>query len=146
MRYFFFLSIITLATLSQAQIEMPSYTIRQDSATHITIFHIDNTELLTIKIDTDTSISPPIKPEIKMKSGIVDHKNLMGDIYARLYYSDSLLIAYITFDGSKMKRELYFNTDGNIFLEKRYLTGELIYTNNKLQFIHSKIKHDGSSK
>ena len=122
------------------QIEMPSYKVKQDSQTHITVTHVDNKELLRIKTSLDSSTVQMIKPEIIMKTGVVDHRGLTGDMYARLYYSDSLLIGYIEFDGSKMKRELYFNADGNIFLEKRYMPGGEIVTNNKIQLRLTKIK------
>jgi len=140
MRYLFFITTMMLYIPAWGQIEMPSYKIRQDSLTHITVTHIDNKELLRIRTSLDSSIVQMIKPEIIMKSGVVDHRGLTGDMYARLYYSDSLLIGYIEYDGKQMKRELYFNADGNIFLEKRYMPGGEVVTNNKIQPRLTKIK------
>ena len=125
---------------ARAQMEMPAYKIKQDSLDHITVTHIDNRELLRIKTSIDSDTLQLIKPEIKMKTGVVDHRGLTGDMYARLYYSDSLLIGYIEYDGKDIKRELYFNAEGNIFLEKRYRQGGEVVINNKIQLRPTKIK------
>jgi hypothetical protein len=140
MRYLFLITKMILCIHAWGQIEMPSYKVKQDSLTHITVTHIDNKELLRIKTSLDSGTMQMIKPEIIMKRGLVDHRGLTGDMYARLYYSDSLLIGYIEYDGKQMKRELYFNADGNVFLEKKYMPGGEIVMNNKIQPKLTKIK------
>jgi hypothetical protein len=112
---------------------MPKYSIRNDSATHITVIHIDNSELMRIKTDPDTSFTAIILPDVKIKNGIIDHKAMTGELYVREYYIDSLLMGYVEYDGTNMKREIYYNADGNIYLEKRYIKGNIDFTNNSIQ-------------
>jgi hypothetical protein len=132
----YFLIILMLPSiLSRAQMQMPAYTLRQDSLTHTTVIHIDGAQLRRIKMDADTGALLMIAPEIKIKNGIVDHKGLTGELYVRAHYFDSVLIGYVEYDGTNMKREIYYNPAGNVFLEKRYKGNDLIYTNDKVQVI-----------
>jgi hypothetical protein len=95
--------------------------------THITIFHSGNGNGERLKLSekySDTLFE--IMPEIKIKNGIVDHKSLTGEMYVREYYVDSVMIGYLEFHGQYIQRELYFNQNGYVFLEKLYDKGVLI--------------------
>ena len=132
-RLILFLIVLSDAVLAQSTI--PSYTIRRDSATHITVIHSGNEEKVKIFSLQDSDAIVLISPNIKIKNGVVEHRNLTGEIFVRAYYIDSTLIGYIEFDGRNMIRELYFNSNGDTFLEKKYKEQSLIYMNDKLRLL-----------
>jgi hypothetical protein len=143
-RIFFLIVVLSTCMEAAAQTPMPAYTIYQDSATHITVIHIDNSELRRIKTDTDTMPLSLISPDVKLKNGRVDHKAMTGELYVREVFVDSVLIGYIEYDGTNMKREVFYNSDGNIFLEKRYRDNNEVYLNDKVQVIKRK-ENDGTN-
>ena len=136
MRHIFAICIILFYTPVWAQIELPQYKVTQDSATHITVVHVSGTELFKVGTDPDTSLPVMVSPDIRIKNGTVDHKNLTGELYVREVYVDSVLLGYLEYDGHGMKREVYYNADGNIYLEKRFVHGRQTYINQQVQYTH----------
>ena len=126
MRLFAFWFFLISSTHIWGQINMTKYKVTQDIPTHTTVAHTDYSKLLRIKADPDTTLPRFIESDIRLKSSIVDHKTLTGDIYVCEYYADSLLVGYIGYDGSQMKRELYYNASEDIILEKRYTNGKIL--------------------
>ena len=95
---------------------------------------IDGAQYRRIKADPGTGPLVMVSPQIKIKTGIVDYKNLVGEQYVREYYLDSVLLGYVEYDGREMKREIYYNARGDIYLEKRYDSdGNVKYVNDKVQ-------------
>lgn len=135
MRIIFFLLLLLFADMASAQFSIPAYNVVKDSATHITVFHSGNVEKIRLSQRHYSDTLSIISPDIRIKNGIVEHKGLTGDMLVREYYIDSVMIGYVEFDGRDMQRELYFNSGGNTFLEKRYEQGLLIYTNDKVRTI-----------
>ncbi len=132
-RILFFLLLSSVSTGVCAQLQVPSYSIVKDSATHITVIHSGNAEKVKIFNRKDTDPMSFISPDIRILNGVVEHRGLTGEIFVREYYVDSVLIGYIEFDGLNMTREIYYNHSGDIFLEKRYQKGTLVSVNDKIQ-------------
>ena len=133
MRIIFVLLLLSLSAGAYAQFVIPPYSIVKDSATHITVIHSGNAEKIKIFDRKDTDAMSFISPDIRILNGVVEHRGLTGEIFVREYYVDSMLIGYIEFDGLNMRREIYYNHSGNVFLEKRYQNGVLVSVDDKIQ-------------
>ena len=120
MRHFLFLVLLAIYGTASSQYVLPAYTVQKDSASHMTVFHpgISDRALIVSAARSDTFTM--ISPDIKIANGIVDHKNLTGEMLVREYFADSVLIGYIEYDGQYFLRERYLYTNGFIFLDKRY--------------------------
>lgn len=125
MKLFFSILLLLVRFTLAAQFSIPDYRIARDSMTHITVFHSGNGEGLKLSEKYSDTLFE-IMPEIKIKNGIVDHKGLTGQMYVREYYVDSVMIGYLEFQDQYIQREIYFDQNGYVFLEKLYDKGVLI--------------------
>ncbi len=137
MKLFFSILLLLVRFTLAAQFSIPDYRIARDSMTHITIFHSSNGERLKLSEKYSDTLFE-IMPEIKIKNGIVDHKGLTGQMYVREYYVDSVMIGYLEFHGQYIERELYFNQNGYVFLEKLYDKGVLISSDASIRAFYIK--------
>jgi hypothetical protein len=115
------------------QIIMPPYRVTKDNDRHTTVIIMDGAQYRRIKTDNGSGPLIKVAPQIQIKTGMVEYKNLTGELFVREYYLDGILLGYIEYDGSEMKREIYYNAKGNIYLEARYDKGRLKYVNDKVQ-------------
>jgi hypothetical protein len=148
MRSVFFILLLSIGSSISAQYKIPPYTVVNDSATHTTVIHNSDAEIIKIRnAYREQGLFIAISPDIKIKDGIVDHKGLTGTPYVREYYINNKLIGYLQYDGPNSEREIYYNAKGDIYLEIRHDKGALTYRNDSIRkpsvLDHpSKILHD----
>jgi|GEM_PF-6509217 len=133
MKIIFSFLCLSFSLVVSAQFSIPEYHIIRDSLTHITVFHSGNSEKLKLSSKQYIDTIRLISSDIRIRNGIVDHKGLTGEMYVREYYVDSVMIGYLEYKGPDMQREVYFNSNGNVFLEKHYDKGSLIYMNDSIR-------------
>ena len=131
MRNIFFILLTSFVQLASAQFSIPSYTVRRDSASHLTVFHTGSAEKAGILTATHSDSLALIPPDVRIKNGIVDHKGPTGEMLVREYFADSVLIGYIEYDAFHFLRERYFYPDGSIFMDKQYDQGTPFYTDRR---------------
>jgi hypothetical protein len=108
MRIVFFFLLSSFSTLVYGQFAILPYNIARDSLTHISVFHSGNTEKVRLSSQPCSDTLSVIYPDIRIKSEIVDHKCLTGEMLVREYYNYSIMIGYIEFAEPDMKRSYIF--------------------------------------
>ena len=133
MRIIIFFLLLSFSPITYGQFAIMPYKLVRDSLTHISVFHSGNAERIRLSSDQYSDTLSLISPDVKLKNGIVDHKSLTGEMLVREYYNDSTLIGYIEFSGPFIQREIYFDLNSIVFLEKRYEKGVPIYYNSEMR-------------
>ena len=134
LRSILFIVLLVSCSIAFGQYQIPSYTVVKDSATHTTVLHNNDTEIVKVRNTFgEKGLFVAISPDIRIKNGIVDHRGLTGDMYVREYFSENKLIGYIQYDGPEREHEIYYNSKGDIYLEKRYHKGAQVYKNDSLR-------------
>lgn len=126
--------ILLICGLAKAQLNIPPYTIINDSTSHTTIRHSSTADIIKVRnAFGQKGMFEMISPDIRIKNGVVDHKGPMGNLDVREYYANNKLIGYIQFDGLNKEREIYYNKKGDIYLEIRYDKGSQTYKNDSIR-------------
>ena len=152
LRHIIITILISVNGIASAQNDMPTYTVIKDSATHTSVIHSDDAAIMKVRnAFGEKGMFEAISPDVKIQSGIVDHKGTTGDLYVREYFAKGKLIGYIQFDRKDKEREIYYNSKGDIYLEKRYDKGVMTYQNDSVRkssvlSIPIKINHDNSAR
>ena len=148
----FLLMFIFFRGLVFGQENKPPYTVVKDSAAHTSVIHSGDAAVMKVRnAFGEKGMFEAIAPDVRIDNGIVDHKGANGDLYVREYFAKGKLIGYIQFDRKDKEREIYYNSKGDIYLEKRYDKGVVTYQNDSVRkssvlSIPIKINHDNSAR
>lgn len=133
-RLFLYLLLAAYSIYASAQKPAQQWTIVKVDATHTTVKHHSIDEIVKVRnAFGQRGEFLYIEPRVTLKNGVVDHLGPTGVLDVRENYYKGKLIGYVQYDGSYRERELFFNRQGDIFLELRYDKGVQTYRNDSIR-------------